>query len=372
MSELDKHVIDRIEPILRDLEYASSIDFYLIKLGAIISIVEDAYGSRAKEALRRILGTDCVKRFFRGLAGCRDVVEQLIALDVRHAKLRKYIDVLTEFINSLGESPCLLLVSRHEVASSTSSDTRGYEVYEAVEEAPISLHRFDEEVWDRQYIEPVKQYVGSRKGSSKRRKVLVAIAIAVVLVIAVNIFLLSEHKHSAIPEAGDAISALGKLTCFRCSKISIGDVQEVGYEILGYQPYTGVDAVWKTLEFIDKNIEYDYSSAMSLPYLLYDKSYDDSTSVEFSVSNKKIVAKHPLETLRRRSGVCIDMALLAATALLYANISHVYILVIEPSSGAGHAAALAEINNTYFVLDQHLPPIELSDYVEYVLRGYNT
>ncbi len=74
----------------------------------------------------------------------------------------------------------------------------------------------------------------------------------------------------------------------------------------------------------------------------------------------------PLETLKLRRGVCEDYAVLLVTALLYANASPVYLLAFNSYD---HVAAAAMVGKAVFVLDQHLPPIEVQDYVQYILAG---
>jgi len=74
----------------------------------------------------------------------------------------------------------------------------------------------------------------------------------------------------------------------------------------------------------------------------------------------------PLTTIRERKGICIDYSILLTSALLSANIQPVYILSFEDYL---HAVAAICLDNIVYILDQHLPPIELQDYAEYVLAG---
>ena len=104
-----------------------------------------------------------------------------------------------------------------------------------------------------------------------------------------------------------------------------------------------IELVWKLLEWIDKNTEYDYWKAM-IPYA--------STS-------------DPIEFFSKRSGVCVDYAVFTATALLASGFNETYILTFDTGEG-GHAVAGVKINGVLYVLDQKLPVYEWSDYVEYV------
>jgi|GEM_PF-628007 predicted transglutaminase-like protease len=103
-----------------------------------------------------------------------------------------------------------------------------------------------------------------------------------------------------------------------------------------------VDKAWNVLEWVDENIEYDYSKA------------DD-------VQNATL--QTPFETVKTGKGICTDYSILTAALLLNLNINPVYILDIEYENNViGHTAAAIKIDGEYFVLDQHLPPIHLGAY----------
>ena len=104
------------------------------------------------------------------------------------------------------------------------------------------------------------------------------------------------------------------------------------------------EKIWKALEWIDRNIIYDY-----------DKSKEASKYIN-----------NPLTTIEEGKGICIDYSVLVASALLSVNVQPVYILSLEDYQ---HAVAAVCLNGTIFILDQHIPPMELQDYVEYVLKG---
>ena len=117
----------------------------------------------------------------------------------------------------------------------------------------------------------------------------------------------------------------------------------------GTPPGDVEDAAWKALEWVDDNIKYNFSKASLSSFKIYD----------------------PITFAKARSGVCSDYAVFLAATLLSANVEPTYILELNTQKGP-HATAAVEINNTLFALDQHLPPVEWSDYPEYVFNvtGY--
>ncbi len=126
-------------------------------------------------------------------------------------------------------------------------------------------------------------------------------------------------------------------------------VNEIGEEILGDTSIVQEkEIVWKILEWVDNNIVYDEYRQ---------KLIETENTMEYQA---------PWETFEKKSGVCIDYAILTAALLAYADITPAYLIVFK---NIDHAAVAVEINGTYFVLDQHLPPIEFHDYTEYLLEG---
>lgn len=111
-------------------------------------------------------------------------------------------------------------------------------------------------------------------------------------------------------------------------------------------PRSLADAAWHVLQWVDRNAVYEPRRGSVL-------------GLEF--------VKTPLEFLENPRGVCADYAVFTAAALLAAGFNESYILVFETSKGM-HATAGAVINGTLFVLDQHLPVYEWSDYVQYVFK----
>ncbi len=103
-----------------------------------------------------------------------------------------------------------------------------------------------------------------------------------------------------------------------------------------------IDKVWNVLEWIDENVEYNYSKAKN---------------------TQNSIIQSPSRTVAIGSGICTDYTILTAALLLNLNISPVYVLDISYKNElSGHAAAAVKINGELFVLDQHLPPIHIGAY----------
>ncbi len=108
------------------------------------------------------------------------------------------------------------------------------------------------------------------------------------------------------------------------------------------------EKIWLVLWWVSSNIRYNYTKARQRTFCV----------------------QTPYVTLLRKSGVCVDYAVLTAALLLYLNVSPVYIVVLK---NIDHAVVIVKVNGTPFVLDQHLPPIEIQDYAQYLagLRSFN-
>ncbi|BES82755.1 transglutaminase-like domain-containing protein [Pyrodictium abyssi] len=108
--------------------------------------------------------------------------------------------------------------------------------------------------------------------------------------------------------------------------------------------------VWRVLEYADSNFTYNYDRANAV----YGTGFRTYT---------------PLEMLSRGSGICVDYAVFEAAALLAGGLHEAYVVTIEWAEPPGHAVAAAPLGGTLLVLDQHLPPIEWQDYMEYVANS---
>lgn len=123
------------------------------------------------------------------------------------------------------------------------------------------------------------------------------------------------------------------------------EISSVGKVVFsGKKPKTLREAVWKASVWIDENIEYDYEKSRRKIRYVYT----------------------PSETISKGRGICIDYAVLYTALMLYAGFRESYILCLKNPL---HAAALIYIDGVPIVLEQHVPPRELADYIEYDLGG---
>lgn len=123
------------------------------------------------------------------------------------------------------------------------------------------------------------------------------------------------------------------------------------------------ESAWNILEWLDKNIEYDYYKA-SLPAPIIWK-YPDGRIKEVTGGEGKEI-QTPYETVQKGEGICVDYAILTAALLLEMNYEPVYVFDINfENSETGHTATAIKINGEYFMLDQHPPVMDLGTYYKY-------
>lgn len=124
---------------------------------------------------------------------------------------------------------------------------------------------------------------------------------------------------------------------------------------------TTLDKAWAILEWIDENIEYEYTKADYVDALVYNWSKLTSEQKELYDNLTRLYA--PNDIIVYKKGICGDYAILTAAMLLDSGVSPVYLLDISfENSKVGHAAVAVKIEGELFVLDQHLPPIPIGNY----------
>jgi len=119
------------------------------------------------------------------------------------------------------------------------------------------------------------------------------------------------------------------------------------------------ESAWDILEWLDENIEYNYSKAL-LPAPTIWTLNGKITSV---TAEPGVEIQTPYETVQKGAGVCKDYAILTTALLLEMGYSPVYVFDINfENSQIGHVATAIKINDEYFLLDQHPPAMDLGTY----------
>ena len=117
------------------------------------------------------------------------------------------------------------------------------------------------------------------------------------------------------------------------------------------------DTAWKILEWEDENLEYDFEKANLPPPQIVVKGKD----VEVYDSGRYI--QTPYETILRGKGICTDYAFLTLALLKYNGCEGYLVNVTFENDEIGHVAAATLVNGIYFILDQHLPPLDPEGYL---------
>ena len=116
------------------------------------------------------------------------------------------------------------------------------------------------------------------------------------------------------------------------------------------------DTAWSILEWEDENLVYDVEKAALPPPQIIIRGRD----VEIHDGGRAI--QTPSETLILRKGICTDYAFLTLALLKYNGCVGYLVNVTFKDGGEGHVAAAVPINGTFFILDQHLPPLDPEGY----------
>ncbi|WP_456469648.1 transglutaminase-like domain-containing protein [Archaeoglobus sp.] len=119
---------------------------------------------------------------------------------------------------------------------------------------------------------------------------------------------------------------------------------------------------WNVLEWVDRNVEYDFKKA-SLP-----PPQVEISPVGIKVYNKERYFQTPSETVMMGKGICGDYAILTAALLLYNGCKAYIVNITFDGYSEGHITAAIKINNSYYFLDQHLPPLDAGSYYKKWLK----
>ncbi len=120
-------------------------------------------------------------------------------------------------------------------------------------------------------------------------------------------------------------------------------------------------SIWNILEWEGEWISYDWEKAKE-PFA---QVVIHPNGTEEIVKGKNNTIQTPYETIMKRTGICTDYTVLTDALLLAMNYSPVYAMEINFTTPPNHATAAIKINGWFFVLDQHLPPMDLGAYYRY-------
>jgi hypothetical protein len=361
-----------------------SVDGFLVKLTTFVLRLEDLFGGsrRAGEVLRKVLLCDEVQEVIAPFANYRHYIVQLAYRDPRFKPLQHYIgDVIWALsIVKPIEKPLEIVRPPMSVVERDYSSTPGTTATESSISMPESREPALPEPNKRRYkVIPVAKrptipITGGgahlyRSSLSRSNLVPILLAIAVAIAVAITIYAIIVSVYSSpapmpqllqttitspryaatvtLPLPDTAMNTeVGRL--FDVATLSIVRRAVYGSEL----PRSVVEAVLGALDWASKNIVYGEDTS--------------SRSVKLCDGLVCHVAKNPLGTIDSGRGVCIDYAVLIASALLSVNISPVYIVIFDDYN---HAVVAIEIGNAVFILDQQPPPIELEDYFKYILQN---
>lgn len=341
-----------LEMFIHEVCSARSVDGILTKFTTFVLRLEDLFRNcaDARRVFEKVLMCEELQDVLAVLASYSEFVEQFIYSNPRFKPLISYVDILLVSLRRV-EAPVQAPTPRPNY----SPRSRRIEI---VRPATFQIEHMETrpaEAGERRAEAKPKPIKLKKERRLLRRTAIIAIAVVVAIALLTAIYLLALASRGASTAPAEFIpqTVLSSKKLFEAS--ALNDIRRAVY---GYDlPRSADEAVWRALEWVSKNIIYDY--ALSTARLVGGGGLELCDKVCYT-------AQHPLSTLANKRGMCIDYAVLIATALLSVNISPVYILTFEHPS---HAAAAVAIGSTVFVLDQAPPPIELEDYFSYVVQN---
>ncbi len=146
------------------------------------------------------------------------------------------------------------------------------------------------------------------------------------------------------------------LECALNHTLSFEEISKVRHLALQLKGKNCVETAWRILEWIDENISYDYEKALLPPPVIEYRGSDVRV-----VSGGERMYQTPLETIMRKKGICGDYAILTAALLLASNCTAYIFNISFAGDDENHVTAAVKFD-TYYVLDQHLPPLDLGSY----------
>lgn len=150
------------------------------------------------------------------------------------------------------------------------------------------------------------------------------------------------------------------LECALNKTLSAEEVEKVS-NVVNVHGTNCAETAWKTLEWVQENVRYDYVKASLPPPVIILKGKD------VIIQTPERFYQTPEETARLKKGICGDIAILT-TALMLSNNCKSYVALIDfHGEDVDHLASLVFLDRLY-VLDQNLPPMDLGSYYNKWLR----
>ncbi len=106
-----------------------------------------------------------------------------------------------------------------------------------------------------------------------------------------------------------------------------------------------LETAYNILKWVDKNIKYDDEKAKEI------------------IEGKNPKLRTPEEVLKDKKGICSEYSMFIDAILLNENIIPYYIIIKYKNKDIDHAVAAIKYNGTYYILDQHLPLVDLEHYI---------
>lgn len=351
-----------IKILVKEAPLYTSIDGYLTKLDTLFYSVEDYYGrGKAREIVKAILECDELREALRPLANYISEVEKLVLNDPRHLPTRRYLDLLIKTLKRIEPLEKPLEITRPRTLEPSRAEPHYIQMHVA------ELPRFElEEQMRNRYDWTHKAEPKKREGNKLRVVALGILAIVIMAFITLGYPGLLDswiNPSNQSTASRSTYTPPHEPTVPSSTVTSIQTLWEIRREVYGnYTPKSAVETILRLIDWALVNLE--YGDGVGRKINLTKQSYMFSNTLKVQ---KYYPVLAPEEVLRNRRGMCIDLSVFYAVALLSVNVSPVYIIVFDDFD---HAVLGVEINNTLYVIEATNPmnpPSELSDYVNYVL-----
>ncbi len=129
---------------------------------------------------------------------------------------------------------------------------------------------------------------------------------------------------------------------FNDNTINAQNIKELSKKLKGKD---SLETAYNILKWVDENIKYDDEKAKEI------------------IEGKNIKLRTPEEVLKDKKGICSEYSMFIDAILLNSNITPYYIVIKYKNKNIDHAVAAIKYNNTYYILDQHLPLVDLYHYI---------